>query len=55
MRRGEDKCRTFKMHLELRDQQLKIILYIYGWLYQNLMGTTNQKTMMDTHIKKNTD
>ena len=36
MRRGEDKCRTLTMHLKLRDQEPKTILYIYRWLYQNL-------------------
>ena len=29
MRRGEYTCRTLKMHLELRDQQLKTVLYMY--------------------------
>ena len=32
--RGEDKCRTMKIHLKLRDQQSKPILYIYRLLYQ---------------------
>ena len=40
------------MHWKLRDQQLKTILYIYRLLYQNLMGTTNQKSTIDTHTKK---
>jgi len=52
MRRGKDKYRTLKMHLKLRDQEPKIILYTYIGLYQNLMGTTHQETTMDTHIKK---
>ena len=26
--------------------------YVYRLLYQNLMGITNQKTTIDTHIKK---
>ena len=30
-----------EMHLKLRDQQLKTILYIYRLLYQNLMGGTS--------------
>ena len=50
--RWEDKCRTLKMHLKIREPQPKTILYTYKWLYTNLMGTTNQKTTMDTHIKK---
>ena len=41
MRGGEDKCRTLKMHLKVRDWQPKTILYTYRWLYQNLMGTTS--------------
>ena len=32
------------MHWKLRDQHLETILYIYRLLYQNLMGTTNQKS-----------
>ena len=52
MRRGEDKCRTLKMHLKLRDQQPEIILHTYRWLYQTIMGTTNKITIMATHIKK---
>ena len=51
MRKGGDKWRTLKMHLK-RKQKPKTILYTYRWLYQNLMRTTNPKTIMDTHIKK---
>ena len=40
------------MHLKLRDQQLKTILYIYRLLYQNFMVTTNQKSVIDTHTNK---
>ena len=40
------------MHLKLKDQQLKIVLLIYRLLYQNLMITTNQKFVIDTHMKK---
>ena len=29
MRRGGYKCKTLEMHLQLRDQQLKTISYIY--------------------------
>ena len=52
MRRREYKCRILEMHLKLRDQQLKTILYIYRLIYQNLMGTANQKSTIDTHTKK---
>ena len=40
------------MHWKLRDQQLKTTFYIYRLLYQNLMGTTNQISAIDTHTKK---
>jgi len=40
------------MHLKLRDQQLKTILYIYRLLYQKLMGTTDQNSTTDIHTKK---
>ena len=39
------------MHLKLRDQKLKTNLYMYTMLYQNLIGTANQKTKIDTHTK----
>ena len=42
MRKGEYRCRILEMHLKLKDQQFKTILYIYRLLYQNLMVTTNQ-------------
>ena len=29
-----------------------IYTYIHGWLYQNLTGTTNQKSTIDTHTEK---
>ena len=53
MRRGEHKCRKWEMDLKLRDQQLKTTSYIYRLLYQNLMGTSNQKMTTVTHTKKN--
>ena len=49
MRRGEYKCRILKMNLELRDQQLKTILYVYRLLCQNLIIIANQKSTTDTH------
>ena len=36
----------------LRDQQLKTITYICRLLYINLMVTTNQKRIIDTHTQK---
>ena len=49
---GEYKCRVFKMHLRLRDQQLKTITYVYRLLYKNLMVTANEKSIIDTHTEK---
>ena len=39
--RGEYKCKILEMHLKLKDQQFKTILFIYRPLYQNLIITTN--------------
>ena len=54
MRRGAYKCRTLEMHLQLRDQQLKAILYIYIYTdsYQNFRITANQKSTIDTDINR---
>ena len=41
------------MHLKLRDQQLKIIIYMYRLLHNNFMVTTNQKSVIDIHIQRN--
>ena len=49
MRRGGYKFRTLEMHLQLRDQQLKII---YRLLYQNFRVTANQKSAIDTQRRK---
>ena len=40
------------MHLKLKDQQLNSIMYTYRLLYKNLMVTTNQKFVIDTHKKE---
>ena len=52
MRGGEYMCRIFEIHLKLRDQQIKTTVYIYRLLYQNLMVTTNEKSIIDIHTKK---
>ena len=52
MRRGGYKCRTVEMHLQLRDQQLKTISYIYRFLCQNFRVTADQKSAIDTDIEK---
>ena len=51
-RRGEHKCSILEMHLKLKDQQLKTILFLYRLLYQNLMVTANQKSTIDTQKRK---
>ena len=48
MRRGGYKGRTLEMHLQLREQQLKTILYIDRLLYQDIRITANQKSTIDT-------
>ena len=50
--RREYKCRTLEMHLQLRDQQLKTILYMYRLQYQKFRATSNQKSTIDTHTNK---
>ena len=40
------------MHLQLRDQQLKTILYVYRLLYQNFRLTANKKSTIDTQTNK---
>ena len=54
MRGGEYKCQggVFKMHLKWRDQSLKTITFIYRLLYENLMVTANQNSILDIHAKK---
>ena len=52
--RGKYKCKILKMHLKLRDQQPKAILYIQILLYQNVMGRENQKTTIDTLLHTHT-
>ena len=51
MRRGH-KCRTLEMHLQLRDKQLRTILYLYRLLFQNFRITANQKSTIDTQTNK---
>ena len=51
VRRGEYKCRTLEMNLQLREQQRKTISYIYRLLYQNFRVTENQKCMVDIHTQ----
>ena len=51
MRRGGYKCRTLEMNLQLREQQLKTISYMYRFLYQNFRITANQKSTIDTQTR----
>ena len=53
MRRGEYKCRTLEMNLQLREQQFKAIAYTYRDVYQNFRITEKQKSTIDTQTKKN--
>ena len=41
-----------EIHLQLRDQQLKTILYIYRLQFQNFRVTANQKSTIDTQTNK---
>ena len=41
-----------EMYLQLRDQQLKTISYVYRLLYQNFRVTANQKSTIDTQTNK---
>ena len=52
MRGGEFKFRIVKMHMKLRDQQLKTIMYVNRLLYKNLMVTTNQKCIINIYKKR---
>uniref|UniRef100_A0A8D1HM73 exodeoxyribonuclease III n=1 Tax=Sus scrofa TaxID=9823 RepID=A0A8D1HM73_PIG len=52
MRRGGYKCKTLEMHLQLRQQQVKTILYTYRLLYKNFRVTANQKSTTDTQTNK---
>uniref|UniRef100_A0A8D1VY65 L1 transposable element dsRBD-like domain-containing protein n=1 Tax=Sus scrofa TaxID=9823 RepID=A0A8D1VY65_PIG len=52
LRRGGCKYRTLEMHLQLSDQQLKTISYIYRLLYQNFRTSANQKSTIYTQTNK---
>ena len=43
------------MHLQLKDQYLKTVLYICRLLYQNFMVTTKQRAPIDIHTNKKND
>ena len=51
-KRDEDKCKILEMHLKLKDQQLKTILFICRRLFQNIVGTTNWKSTIDIHTQR---
>ena len=58
VRRGGYKCRTLEMYLQLRDQQIKTIIYIYIYIYrqrdsyQNFRKTANHKSTIDSQTNK---
>ena len=47
VRWGDYKCKISKIHLKLRDQQLKTHMNKYRFLYKNLMISTKQKSIID--------
>ena len=59
MRRGGYKCRTLEMNLQVRNQQLKKISYIYIYIYidsyQTFGATANQKSTIDKQIRQNSN
>ena len=60
----KQKCKTVKMHLKLRDQQLRIIIYIHTHIHTyphthkhrllhiNVMVIKTQKSIMDIYTKR---
>ena len=46
------QMQTLAIHLQLRDQQLKTISYLYRILHQNFRLTENQKSTIDTQTSK---
>ena len=46
------QIQAMETHLQLTDQQLKTISYIYRILYQNFRVTANQKSTTDTQSNK---
>lgn len=62
MKGAENQRKVLKVHLKLRDYQFKISLSIYQSIYLSIYicvscyikphGTTNQKSITDTHTKK---
>ena len=53
MWQGEKKHKVVKMHLNLRDQQLKIIMHMWIAIHINMLNT-NQKSIRDTHTHTHT-
>ena len=52
MRGGENKCRILEVQLKLRDKQLKTIMFTYRLLYQILMVTADEKSIIDVHTER---
>ena len=52
--RGQYKCRKWEMHLKLRDQQLKTILYIYRLLYGKPHWKNPKKKIYNRYIHTHT-
>ena len=43
------KCKAFRMCSNLSSHQLNMSFYMHKKLYKNLMVTTNQKCIINTH------
>ena len=52
LRRGGYKCRILEVHLKLKEQKLKTMLFIYRPLYQIFMVTANWKSTINTQKTK---
>ena len=50
--RRRDKYMILEMLLKVKGQQLKSTFFIYRLIYQNLLVTKNQKSIIDTHTTK---
>ena len=46
------QMQALEMNLQIREHQLKTISYTYRLIYQNSRITSNQKSAIDTQIRK---
>ena len=52
VRRGEHKCSIMEMYLKLKNQQIKIILFVYRLVYWNHMVILNWKSTVCANTKE---